>query len=375
MNQVVSYLYLQWKRTFQSLIKAIAILLLVAIVLGGLFYTVGQVLKAKDISLVRVGMVIPEDEATSKYVMDIIGSMDSVKSICSFEYVSELKAIEGYNDGTYEAVVILPLGFYHDVQVGLNPPAKIYVPENAGLMSYLFRELLVAGVSYLQTAEAAVYATLDVSSEYGSKIERSQIGNVIALKYLDEVFGRNKVFSSEEISVFKNISMDMYYSLALLTILLMFSGIIFNKMYGGSNKSVDNMLKIRGINVFVGALLKIIVMIPYIFITGMVFILLQIKIAELIKITPVKVSVNTYGWVLLLAMTLAIYFQIIYGITDDTKKGIFVLIIINIIGAICSGLIIPSAYMAGWTNLIGNILPMKYWMNMLYMAFGLGGAL
>lgn len=375
MNQVVSYLYLQWKRTFQSLIKAIAILLLVAIVLGGLFYTVGQVLKAKDISLVRVGMVIPEDEATSKYVMDIIGSMDSVKSICSFEYVSELKAIEGYNDGTYEAVVILPLGFYHDVQVGLNPPAKIYVPENAGLMSYLFRELLVAGVSYLQTAEAAVYATLDVSSEYGSKIERSQIGNVIALKYLDEVFGRNKVFSSEEISVFKNISMDMYYSLALLTILLMFSGIIFNKMYGGSNKSVDNMLKIRGINVFIGALLKIIVMIPYIFITGMVFILLQIKIAELIKITPVKVSLNTYGWVLLLAVTLAIYFQIIYGITDDAKKGIFVLIIINIIGAICSGLIIPSAYMAEWTNLIGNILPMKYWMNMLYMAFGLGGAL
>ena len=375
MNQVVSYLYLQWKRTFQSLIKAIAILLLVAIVLGGLFYTVGQVLKAKDISLVRVGMVIPEDEATSKYVMDIIGSMDSVKSICSFEYVSELKAIEGYNDGTYEAVVILPLGFYHDVQVGLNPPAKIYVPENAGLMSYLFRELLVAGVSYLQTAEAAVYATLDVSSEYGSKIERSQIGNVIALKYLDEVFGRNKVFSSEEISVFKNISMDMYYSLALLTILLMFSGIIFNKMYGGSNKSVDNMLKIRGINVFIGALLKIIVMIPYIFITGMVFILLQIKIAELIKITPVKVSLNTYGWVLLLAVTLAIYFQIIYGITDDAKKGIFVLIIINTIGAICSGLIIPSAYMAEWTNLIGNILPMKYWMSMLYMAFGLGGAL
>lgn len=375
MNQVVSYLYLQWKRTFQSLIKAIAILLLVAIVLGGLFYTVGQVLKAKDISLVRVGMVIPEDEATSKYVMDIIGSMDSVKSICSFEYVSELKAIEGYNDGTYEAVVILPLGFYHDVQVGLNPPAKIYVPENAGLMSYLFRELLVAGVSYLQTAEAAVYATLDVSSEYGSKIERSQIGNVIALKYLDEVFGRNKVFSSEEISVFKNISMDMYYSLALLTILLMFSGIIFNKMYGGSNKSVDNMLKIRGINVFIGALLKIIVMIPYIFITGMVFILLQIKIAELIKITPVKVSLNTYGWVLLLAVTLAIYFQIIYGITDDAKKGIFVLIIINIIGAICSGLIIPSAYMAEWTNLIGNILPMKYWMKMLYMTFGLGGAL
>lgn len=375
MNQAINYLCLQWKRCILSLFKTIVILLIIAMMLSGLFVGVSKLLKEKNISLVNVGMVIPEDEETSKYVMDIIGSMDSVKSLCSFEYLSKEEAIDGYNNGSLEAVVVLPSGFYHDVQVGLNPPAMIYLPENAKLISYIFKELLVAGVSYLQTAEAAVYATLDVTAVYGSKIERSQIGNTIALKYVDEIFNRNKMFHSNEISAFKDMSNNIYYAFALVIIILMFSGVIFNRMYGGSNKSVDNMLKIKGINIFTGAIIKIIVMTPIIYMLGILFINLALWINNSYFAKQVDKTNEIYSWMLLIALTMAIYFQIIYGLTQDGRKGIFVLSIINIIGAITSGLIIPGAYLAEWTNKLGTFMPMKYWMAILHLVYFDGGLL
>lgn len=377
MGQALSYLFLQWKRVLKTLFKSVCVLLIVAAAVSVLLFGIMSVLKVKELSLVKVGIVISDDETTTKYVTDIIGSMESVKSICSFEYLDEDDALLKYNSGALQAVVVMPAGFYHDVQVGLNPPAVIYMPENAGLVSDIFKELLIAGVSYLQTAESGVYATLDVAREYGSNIEYNNIGNVIALKYLNEVFGRGSLFYDREVSVFSELSIVSYYMLSLYTLLLMFTGIIFYRMYIPNNKAVDNMLKIRGINFFVSGILKIIVMVPVIYILGVCMFEPLVWISSHFNVKEVKNTPELFGYLLIVSLTMSIYFQVIYSLTGDGKKGIFVLCVTNIISAVCSGLFIPAVYMAHWTQIIGKLLPAKYWMALLSYALtgSMGGVL
>ena len=130
---VKTYILLQWKRSFKLIVRAVVILMSVAMCILGVLFCVNKIFRANALSLIKVGVVVPEDEITTKYVTDFISSMDSVKSICSFEYLSEEEAIEGFTKKTLEAAIVLPSGFYHDVQTGVNPPAIIYFPKNPTL--------------------------------------------------------------------------------------------------------------------------------------------------------------------------------------------------------------------------------------------------
>jgi len=377
MSQAFSYLLLQWKRCLRTLGTSLCILLGIGVLIGGSTYVVMKNLEVKGLSLIRIGIVLDEEETSSMYVTKVISSMDSVRSICSFEYFSEEEALNKYKEGELQAVVVMPAGFYHDVQVGLNPPAIIYVPEDGGLVVSMFTELLRAGVSYLQTAEAGVYATIDTTREYGSVVADKDIGNTIAIKYVNVIFARDNMFGSTEVLPFSNLSVGAYYMMSALVILMMFTGIIFFRMYQSNNKAVDNMLKIRGINSIVCGVLKIVVMIPVIYILGMCIFEFLLWISGRTNLKYVVNSPSVWSWMVVISVTMSLYFHLIYALTGDGVKGLFVLVILNILCSVISGLVIPSIYMADWTQKIGRFTPPRFWMMLLSYALTgqMGGAL
>ncbi len=365
MKQFTSYVLLQWKRTAKTALKSILVLGITALAVVLLLLGIKTVFEKEDLSLVKVGVVIPEDEAISKFAVDFISSMDSVKSICSFEYLSEDKALEKYNKGLLQAVVVLPEGFYHDVQVGLNPPAVLYFPDSPTLSDTIFKQMITSGVSFLQTAESSVYAAIDTAGEYGSKVDISDIGNEIALKYVNRIFERDKMFEPDMISPYGSMEMSTYFYLAGMLTLLMFGGLIFSFMYSSENKAVDFKLKVNGMGAVKGSVAKLIVMIPTVYLIGIILWIIGKQITEKTDVVLISRRVNYPLILLLLAVMLSVYFHIVYAISNSGKVGRFVLIIINVTGALCSGLIIPTAYLASWTQSISDFLPMKYWLMML----------
>lgn len=365
MKQLVSYTLLQWKRSFKALLMVLGIFAATALSVAGVFLGISALLKSGSFSIIKVGLVLPEEELLTEYVTDFISSMDSVKSVCSFERMDEATAMEQYENGTLKAVIVLPSGFYHDVQVGINPPAVIYWPEDPGIAGNVFRELLLSGVSYLQTAESAVYSALSTANTYGSKVEIAGIGNNIALKFVDVIFQRDKMFSEEFVSAMGRMSFTAYYFRVGLILSLMFLGLFFNRMYTVSGKAIDDKLRINGVNSFMAGLSKIVVMWPIIWIWGMLIYLSGVLVSSYFGLDMAEFNPQIFGMMALIALTMAVYFQLIFGLTRDNRKGIFVLIMINIVGAVCSGLIVPSAYMADWTVSVGNVLPMKWWMVLL----------
>lgn len=353
---VITYALLQWKRCLKKMLQILIVVALVSLCIAGIYCVADRIMKAHDFSLIKVGLVVPEDELTTRYVTNYISSMDSVKSICSFEYEEEEEAIRKFNEGTLKAVIVLPSGFYHDVQVGINPPAVIYFPKNTNIAEKIFRELLISGVSYLQTAEASVYAALNTVYIYNLDRDVSEIGNTLALAYVDTIMSRDKTYKDDFVSVFGESDRLSYYGFGALILILMFFGICFSHMYEKSSKVVDDMMAVKGLGKIKLAIVHIFVMVPVIYVVGAVILTVE-------KMLFMNVTGTHYLLLLPLSVTMAVYFQIVYRLAGNSKSGILALCIINICGALVSGMIIPSDYLASWTKLPAAVLPMKYWMR------------
>ena len=147
MRFFLRYLSLEGKKSLiaarKSMVKFIVMLLLIA---GGVL-AVSLVMKDAGVfQTAEIGVVIPEDEAQTKMVAQFISAMDSVKSVCHFQYLNQDKAMASLEKGTLDAVLSLPEQFYEDVDSGKNTPATIYFPENAPLNTRVFGELVADGL-------------------------------------------------------------------------------------------------------------------------------------------------------------------------------------------------------------------------------------
>lgn len=362
MKTWIAFFIVECKRTGKTLLKSIgsfcACLLLTAVLVAA-FSAIMQ--NAQVFQKVNIGIVIPERESISRLATQYISSMDSVRSVCDFYYLDEQESVEQLKQGTLQAVVVLPEGFYHDVQVGINPPAQIYFPKDAAQNTQVFEELVTAGVSFLQTAEAGVYAALDTASYYGIELQGAGLGDTIAYLFAHQMLKRDSVYSARMLSSMGNLSVAEYYYAAGLVILLMMCGIQFGFLYGKRNRSVEDKLKIRGVGSIRQSVVKILVMTEFLYVTGLLYYFAGIGIAGWTKTYFVFYQGTTWYALLLLCLGIAIYFQVLYELSGSSSQAAVFVFAVNVITIIGAGVLIPEAYLGKEIAGISHFLPMKYW--------------
>lgn len=362
MKTWIAFFIVECKRTGKTLLKSIgsfcACLLLTAVLVAA-FSAIMQ--NAQVFQKVNIGIAIPEGESISRLATQYISSMDSVRSVCDFYYLDEQEAVEQLKQGTLQAVVVLPEGFYHDVQVGINPPAQIYFPKDAAQNTQVFEELVTAGVSFLQTAEAGVYAALDTASYYGIELQGAGLGDTIAYLFVNQMLKRDSVYSARMLSSMGNLSVAEYYYAAGLVILLMMCGIQFGFLYGKRNRSVEDKLKIRGVGSIRQSVVKILVMTEFLYVTGLLYCFAGIGIAGWTKTYFVFYQGTTWYALLLLCLGIAIYFHVLYELSGSSSQAAVFVFAVNVITIIGAGVLIPEAYLGKEIAGISHFLPMKYW--------------
>ena len=362
MKTWIAFFIVECKRTGKTLLKSIgsfcACLLLTAVLVAA-FSAIMQ--NAQVFQKVNIGIAIPEGESISRLATQYISSMDSVRSVCDFYYLDEQEAVEQLKQGTLQAVVLLPEGFYHDVQVGINPPAQIYFPKDAAQNTQVFEELVTAGVSFLQTAEAGVYAALDTASYYGVELQGAGLGDTIAYLFAHQMLKRDSVYSAKMLSTMGNLSVAEYYYAAGLVILLMMCGIQFGFLYGKRNRSVEDKLKIRGVGSIRQSVVKILVMTEFLYVTGLLYYFAGIGIAGWTKTYFVFFQGTTWYALLLLCLGIAIYFHVLYELSGSSSQAAVFVFAVNVITIIGAGVLIPEAYLGKEIAGISRFLPMKYW--------------
>lgn len=362
MKTWIAFFIVECKRTWKTLLKSIgsfcACLLLTAVLVAA-FSAIMQ--NAQVFQKVNIGIVIPEGESISRLATQYISSMDSVRSVCDFYYLDEQESVEQLKQGTLQAVVVLPEGFYHDVQVGINPPAQIYFPKDAAQNTQVFEELVTAGVSFLQTAEAGVYAALDTASYYGVELQGAGLGDTIAYLFAHQMLKRDSVYSARMLSSMGNLSVAEYYYAAGLVILLMMCGIQFGFLYGKRNRSVEDKLKIRGVGSIRQSVVKILVMTEFLYVTGLLYYFVGIGIASWTSTYFVFYQGTTWYALLLLCLGIAIYFHVLYELSGSSSQAAVFVFAVNVITIIGAGVLIPEAYLGKGIAGISRFLPMKYW--------------
>lgn len=362
MKTWIAFFIVECKRTWKTLLKSIgsfcACLLLTAVLVAA-FSAIMQ--NAQVFQKVNIGIAIPEGESISRLATQYISSMDSVRSVCDFYYLDEQEAVEQLKQGTLQAVVVLPEGFYHDVQVGINPPAQIYFPKDAVQNTQVFEELVTAGVSFLQTAEAGVYAALDTASYYGIELQGAGLGDTIAYLFVNQMLKRDSVYSARMLSSMGNLSVAEYYYAAGLVILLMMCGIQFGFLYGKRNRSVEDKLKICGVGSIRQSVVKILVMTEFLYVTGLLYYFAGIGVAGWTKTYFVFYQGTTWYALLLLCLGIAIYFHVLYELSGSSSQAAVFVFAVNVITIIGAGVLIPEAYLGKEIAGISHFLPMKYW--------------
>ncbi len=362
MKTWIAFFIVECKRTWKTLLKSIgsfcACLLLTAALVAAFsaFMQNSQVFQK-----VNIGIAIPEDESVSRLATQYIASMDSVRSVCNFYYLDEQEAVEQLKQGNLQAIVVLPEGFYHDVQVGINPPAQIYFPKDAAQNTQIFEELVTAGVSFLQTAEAGVYAALDTASYYGIELQGAGLGDTIAYLFANQMLKRDSIYSAKMLSPLGNLSVVEYYYTAGFVILLMMCGIQFGFLYGKRKSSVEDKLKIKGVGSVRQSVVKVLVMTMFLYVTGLLYYFAGIGIASRTKPYFVLYQGKIWYTLLFLCLGIAVYFHVLYELAGSSSQAAVFVFAVNIITIIGAGVLIPEAYLRKEVAGISRFLPMKYW--------------
>lgn len=311
----------------------------------------------------EIGVVIPEDENQTKMVVQFISNMDSVKSVCHFQYLDQKSALDALDAGSLDAVISLPEQFYEDVDSGKNTPATIYFPENAPLNTRVFGELVTDGVSLLRTAEAGVYAAYDTAGIYKAELTNDQICDVISDLYIYEAFDRTLVFQKSVYSSLGKADLYQYYFSAGVLILLLMLGVNQSHLYQRQSRAVENKIRIYGIGEGKNALVKLFLMTIPLWLAGTIIYVAGCAVSKQYHLSFLWFDREVLAGTLLLAAVIAAYFHLVYTISGESTRGTVVLLAVNMLQVIASGIVIPTAYLPKLFEKIAPFFPLTFWDN------------
>lgn len=174
---------------------------------------------------ITIGAVLPENDALAKQVTSMLSSLESVKSICDFSYISREECLEGMENGTLLAALLVPEGFVQDIMNGVNTPVPVLLPENAGVESRIFKELADAGAQTLSAAQAGIYAGDELLDRFHHSEARAQLERDLNRIYLEYSLPRGELFRKTEVSASGDVRPVVFYAVSLFVLALMLSAI------------------------------------------------------------------------------------------------------------------------------------------------------
>ena len=90
---------------------------------------------------------------------------------------------------------------------------------------------------------------------------------------------------------------------------------------------------------------------------------------EALALQPV--SLGLLLGLLALCVNFGAYFHLLYSVAEKGIQGGVLLLVINLLMVLCSGLLLPTAYLPKWIVEAGKIMPLTYWQEYgLELLFG-----
>ena len=362
MRTLRTYFTLEYKKSIKVLLKTFSsTLIMLLVVIASVLAVSHFAFQSQVFQPVKVGMVIPEEQENVKMITQVVATMESVESICEFVYVEEAEAKKMLAEGELQAAIILPADFYEDINTGYNTPLTVYVAENASLNQKVFQELLSDAVSLLRTSESGVYSMLYTAREYDAKMSQKKIGDVISEIYIMEAFERNQIFGNSVYSAWGEMDLYQYYFSSAMIIFLLMAGMNYSFLYRGQTRVVEEKLKIAGVGPVQVSLVKILVMGNLLWLVSVGCYLIGCLLSERMGSSFLMFDGMTLLYLIPQSLAIAAYFHMLYTISGKSGRGPVIVFAANVFMILCSGAVIPIAYLPKIAGKIGEYLPLNFW--------------
>lgn len=196
---------------------------------------------------ITVGVVLPEGDAVAKKALAMVSSLESVKSICDFEYMNKEECLDKLKAGKLYAVMEVPEGFVQDIMNGTNTPVKILLPKGAGLESRIFKELTDAGASTLGASQAGIYAGDELLYLYGMADSVSSLETDLNRIYMGYSLPRMDYFKNVRVSATGDVDTIHFYGISTAVLFLLLCAIPVSAYLASGSASMKGQLALIGV--------------------------------------------------------------------------------------------------------------------------------
>lgn len=196
---------------------------------------------------VAVGVSLPGDDALAKQVMKMVSSLDSVESVCDFQYMDRETCLKKLEQGELYAVLDIPEGFVEDIINGTNTPVKVWLTENAGVEGKLFRELADAGALTLSASQAGIYGGNELYRALGLDQAVGQLEEDLNRRYLDYSLERSRYFRHMKAEASGDVTTAEFYQVSMYVLFLFLTAIPASGYLMPAKRAMRQKLAAQGI--------------------------------------------------------------------------------------------------------------------------------
>lgn len=355
MKKDIMLLGLHIKMAFGKIHIILLQTLVLSLLIGAFSIVFIRTLSSEEgIAVTNVALVNEDANTYTDMAVSFLFEEESVKKTCRFVETDRENALFMLNDGTVDAVVILPEDFLKGILNGENYPARIILKKSGMQSSSLvFQGLINAGASDLKTAQAAVYAALDLCrvTQNGSIDKVQDDVNRSLLMY---ALKRNSYYGNIVVSSTGELSVKDFYISGGIVLLLFLSGIVLRDILKRDSRQMLSCLKRQGIHTEI---------IPFCKLCGvsavysLIIIIIYLIFAAL---GAVKLSYLSIPGIIVLVMAVFSVSLFLFSLSDNIEGQALLLFMLTIVMMFVSGNIIPDVFLPGIVRRMGGFMPGKY---------------
>ena len=355
------YFLLTCKKSFHILPRFFLMIMgTLAVILGvsAILYIAGT--SGSILPRIRVGIVTAAEDDRSRYGVNVVGEMGSIKAISEFVPMTEEEAEKALKSGKIQIAAYITNDIYEDVYSGTNTPVLIRLTSEKDIIMDTFLDLANAGIAILQTGQSAVYAIGDTALTYPLRRSRSLLMDQISMKFITQALVRMGTWNEKTLSAYGDITvMGFYVITILLFVTVVMFGMGFAGLYIKEEQVIDRCLYRIGVNPAVQGVIRVVAMTFVLWMLFTLCTLIACVAAKAAVFQPVFIL-----WLLPLSFSVAGFVHMVYSLVNF-GSGEIIYLLLGILMFVLGGALFPVSMLPKALSGITSVLPVQHWQKYL----------
>ncbi len=366
------YLKLELKRALKRLPHMAAGAIVLMAMLGTIAFAASKLLYGETtLERVTIGVVLPEEDRIARQLVRMLGTYDSVRSVCEFSFMDSSEAEKQLRDGEIFGIMNVPEGLVQGIINGTNIPVTITLPQGNALKNRVFKELTSAGARTLGSAQAGIYAGDQLLLNYDLAGGISQLEADLNRIYMAYSLPRADLFEHVKVSATGDVDTLEFYGISAFVLYLLLAAIPVSGYLAPESRVMSQKLSLAGIGPWMATAARL---------AGLGALLLAAALPA--ALGALKFGVLEFSWLMLLALAAvclaaAALVLFCYEAAGTLMGGVMLLFLGAVLLLFLSGGFLPLVFLPAQVRSLAPFLPTTTLMNGAKMivtgAYGLAG--